>query len=136
MFRLFKKFQSGLAKTASAIAGGTGALFGMRSIDAASIDDIEESLYGADFGVETTTEILDEIRAAYRKDRTLRGRRAAEIGAEVLRRALTGAEGVLPEPAARPVVIALIGVNGSVGFEAGRRDRDRRRVRYVSRRRE
>lgn len=113
MLKFFKKFQSGLAKTASAIADKTGALFGGRAIDATTMDSIEEALYAADFGVETTTEILDEIRAACKKDKALRGHRAAEIGAEVLRRVLAGAEGVLPSPTAKPVVIALIGVNGS-----------------------
>ncbi|HEY5552819.1 MAG TPA: signal recognition particle-docking protein FtsY [Opitutaceae bacterium] len=113
MLRFFKKFQSGLAKTASVIAEKTGALFGGRTIDAATLDELEEALYAADFGVETTTEILDEIRAAFKKDKSLRGRDAAEIGAEVLRRVLVGAEGVLPPPTAKPVVIALIGVNGS-----------------------
>src|SRR5690606_15679523 len=103
----------GLAKTASVIAEKTGALFGGRTIDAATIDELEEALYAADFGVETTTEILDEIRAAFRKDKSLRGRDAAGIGAEVLRRVLAGAEGVLPPPTSKPVVIALIGVNGS-----------------------
>jgi fused signal recognition particle receptor len=113
MLRFFKKFQSGLAKTASALAEKTGALFGGRTIDASTIESIEEALYAADFGVETTTEILEEIRAAFKKDKSLRGQDAAGIGAAVLRRVLAGAEGVLPPPAAKPVVIALIGVNGS-----------------------
>lgn len=113
MFSLFKKFKEGLTKTVAAIAAKTHGLFGGRKIDAASLDELEEALYTADFGVETTTEILAEIKTAYRKDPTLQGRHAAEIGAAVLKRVLAGAEGTLPAPAAKPVVIAMIGVNGS-----------------------
>jgi len=110
---LFKKFRDGLAKTVSAIAAKTQGIFGGRPIDAASLESLEEALYSADFGVETTAEILVEIKAAARKDKDLQGREAAAIGAAVLRRALAGAEGRLTKAAAPPTVIILIGVNGS-----------------------
>lgn len=124
MFGLFKKFKDGLAKTVSAIAAKTHGLFGGRKIDASSIESLEEALYTADFGVETTEEILAEIKAAYAKDKSLHGQAAARIGAAVLKRVLAGSEGSLDAPAAaevtptaagekRPIVIAMIGVNGS-----------------------
>jgi fused signal recognition particle receptor len=118
MFGIFKKFKEGLSKTVAAIATRTHGLFGGRKIDAASLDELEEALFTADFGVETTAEIIAEIKAAYQKDKDLQGRQAAEIGAAVLRRILAGSEGTLAgeyENTAppRPVVIAIIGVNGS-----------------------
>jgi len=121
MFSLFKKFKEGLTKTFSAIAAKTHGLFGGRRIDVASLDELEEALYTADFGVETTTEILEEIKTAYRQDPTLQGRQAAEIGAAVLRRVMVGSEGKLGlentsggrGPPINPQVIAMIGVNGS-----------------------
>src|SRR3982751_6415806 len=93
MFGLFKKFKDGFAKTVSTIAAKTHGLFGGRKIDIASLDELEEALYTADFGVETTTEILEEIKQAYRDDKDLQGRQAAEIGAAVLQRVLAGSEG-------------------------------------------
>ena len=137
MFSIFKKFKDGLTKTVSAIAAKTHGLFGGRKIDPASLDELEEALYTADFGVETTTEILAEIKAAYQKDPTLQGKQAAAIGAAVLQRVLAGAEGKLelvagaggPGPSLakatdsrpgsatpatpNPAVICMIGVNGS-----------------------
>lgn len=113
MLSLFKKFRDGLAKTVSAISSKTHGLFGGKAIDASSVSELEEALYGADFGVETTAEILSEIKAAARKDKSLEGRQAAAIGAEVLRRALAGSEGVLTKAESAPTVIVLIGVNGS-----------------------
>ncbi|MFH1497376.1 MAG: signal recognition particle-docking protein FtsY [Verrucomicrobiota bacterium] len=123
MFGLFKKFKDGFSKTFTAIGEKTRGLFGGRKIDAASLDQLEEALYTADFGVQTTEEILAEIKTAYKKDPELKGQRAAEIGSAVLTRALAGSEAELidgiPIPAqppageTGPTVIIMIGVNGS-----------------------
>ena len=113
MFSLFKKFKDGLTKTARSIVEKTGAMFGLKPIDVSTLETLEEALYAADFGVETTQEILEEIKSAHKRDKTLQGRQAAEIGAAVLRRVLAGSEGVLAMPTAKPCVIAMIGVNGS-----------------------
>jgi fused signal recognition particle receptor len=116
MFGLFKKFKDGLAKTVSAIAQQTRGLFGGRKIDAASLDELEEALYTADFGVETTEEILAEIKEAYRRDPGLQGQQAAALGATVLERALAGSAGAVQlakRPDGQPTVIVMIGVNGS-----------------------
>ena len=127
MRSFFKKFSDGFSKTVSAIASKTAVLFGQKPIDASSLETLEEALYSADFGVETTEEILAEIKTAHRKEKALRGQEAAKIGASVLARALAGSEGVLDLPAEgasregempvsaekKPIVIALIGVNGS-----------------------
>lgn len=116
MLSFFKKFKDGFSKTVSQIAERTRGLFGGRKIDAASLDELEEALYTADFGVETTNEILTEIKKAYGSDKELQGRKAAEIGAAVLQRVLAGSEGKLESiqaAAGNPTVIAMIGVNGS-----------------------
>jgi len=111
--KLLEKFRKGLAKTVSAISSRTHGLFGGRPIDASSLEALEEALYAADFGVETTGEVLGEIKEAARRDKGLQGSRAAEIGAEVLKRALAGSEGRVTAAAAPPTVIVLVGVNGS-----------------------
>ena len=129
MLGIFKKFKSGFSKTVSAIGQTTRGLFGGRKIEASSLEELEEALYTADFGVETTEEILEEIKKAYRKDSDLKGQDAAEIGAAVLERVLEGSEGTFgavagvndPGPGSttpatngkNPTVVALIGVNGS-----------------------
>ena len=107
MFGLFKKFKAGFAKTVAAIGEKTRGLFGGRKIDAASLDELEEALYTADFGVETTGEILGEIKAAYKKDASLAGQQAAAIGVEVLKHVLAGSEGDLSKGTVRPALEAL-----------------------------
>lgn len=109
---IIQKFRDGFRKTAK-LFGAVGGIFS-KKLDAASVEELEEALYGADFGVETAQEILGEIRAAYAKDKDLHGRAAAEIGRRVLSRALEGAEAkFVPAPDRVPEIIALVGVNGA-----------------------
>jgi fused signal recognition particle receptor len=117
MRALLKKFAAGLKRTTPtfhAVFGKVGGLF-TRSLDAASLEQLEEALYGADLGVETAGEILAEIKVAWKKDSQLRGEDAAKIGATVLKRVLAGAEQppVLSAQPGHPEVICLVGVNGS-----------------------
>lgn len=116
MRSFFSKFKEGLKKTTPTFYkafGSVGGLFSGKQIDAESLDELEEALYTADFGVETSEEILEEIRSAYRKNRDLHGQEAARIGADVLKRVLEGSEGRVDPTLHDPTVIALIGVNGS-----------------------
>ncbi len=113
MFGFYKKFKEGLSKTTRQLFGSVGGLFGSGKLDAASIDTLEEALYGADFGVETTDEIVGEIQSAFRKEKELRAFEASAIGGTVLRRVLQGSEVDLSASAAAPTVVILLGVNGS-----------------------
>lgn len=104
----FEKFKAGLRKA-------TVGLFGAKKLSEEDIDMLEESLYGADFGVETSEEILEEIQTAFRKDKELQGQQALDIAKTVLKRRLDGAIGEFPMEATEngPRVVCLIGVNGS-----------------------
>lgn len=109
---IFQKFKDGFKKTAR-LFSAIGGIFS-KKLDAASIDELEEALYGADFGVETANDIIAEIKKAYAKNKELHGREAAEIGRRVLSEILEGAAGTLPSsPENKPEVIALVGVNGA-----------------------
>ena len=112
MFSIFKKFKDGLKKTAQGALGGILDLFA-KKISESDIDFIEETLYGADFGWDTTSDITEAIRNAYKREKELRGKDAAQIGSDVLSRILEGSEGELKIAQNAPTVICLVGVNGS-----------------------
>lgn len=112
MFSIFKKFKDGLKKTAQGALGGILDLFS-KKISESDIDFIEETLYGADFGWDTTSDITEAIRNAYKREKELRGKDAAQIGSDVLSRILEGSEGELKIAQNAPTVICLVGVNGS-----------------------
>jgi len=117
MRSFFSKFKEGLKRTTPTFYkafGTVGSMFGGKSIDAASLDELEEALYTADFGVETSEEILEEIKKAFKQNKELRGQEAAAIGANVLKRVLEGAAGRLEDSSDKKLeVIVLVGVNGS-----------------------
>jgi len=116
MRSLFRKFKEGFKKTTPNFAKvfeKVGGIFGGKKLDADSLELLEEALYGADFGVETTGEIMEEIQAAYKQNKDLRGLDAAGIGVSVLKRVLEGAEGRVDPSQHTPTVICLLGVNGA-----------------------
>lgn len=116
MNSFFSKFKEGLRKSTPTFHKAferVGSLFGGKKIDAATLEELEEALYMADFGVETTEEILEAIREAYRGEKDLRGQEAARIGTHVLEAVLAGSEGRFAGGPPKPRVIALVGVNGS-----------------------
>ena len=81
MKSFFSKFKEGLKKSTPTFYkafGKVGGLFGGRTIDAETLDEIEEALYLADFGVETTEDVLDAIREAVKENKELRGQDAAK----------------------------------------------------------
>ena len=113
MRSLFRKFKEGLKQQTPTFNKAFDRVFSGAKLDAEALEALEEALYTADFGVETVDEIIDEIQAAYKADKNIRGQDAARIGATVLARVLEGAEGRVEVGAHQPEVIALIGVNGA-----------------------
>jgi fused signal recognition particle receptor len=113
MRSLFKKFKEGLKRQTPTFHKAFDSIFSGAKLDQSALDQLEEALYTADFGVETVEEIIEEIQAAYKADKQIRGQDAAKIGATVLTRVLEGSEGIVTVGHHKPEVICLIGVNGS-----------------------
>ena len=112
MAGFFKRFRERLAQKAPGLRKAIGGLFG-KTLDNKTVETLEEALYEADFGVETTEEILEEVQSAYRAEKELRSRDIAQIGSSVLGRILEGAEGRFIANTEKPQVICLLGVNGA-----------------------
>lgn len=113
MRSLFKKFKEGLKRQTPTFHKAFDGIFSGAKLDQSALDQLEEALYTADFGVETVEEIIEEIQAAYKADKQIRGQDAAKIGATVLTRVLEGSEGIVTVGQHKPEVICLVGVNGS-----------------------
>lgn len=113
MKAFFKKFRDGLKRQTPTFQKAFDGIFSGAKLNSGALEELEEALYTADFGTETVEEIIEEIQAAYKADKSMRGEDAARIGAKVLRQVLVGAEGRVEIGLHRPEVICLIGVNGS-----------------------
>ncbi len=109
----FEKLKAGLAKTKNAILHRADALFRALSgeINDDFYDELEEILILADFGAETTEEILSALREKVRDERIMNG----EGARAALREILTGmiqSEGLSLDLDKKPAAILMIGVNG------------------------
>ncbi len=107
----FDKLKNGLFKTKNAIVGKIDELFkAFRKVDEELFEELEELLVSADIGVNTTEEILDELRE-YVKDNKIK--EADDVKAALMDklRLLVGEHEPLKLDTA-PSVILVIGVNG------------------------
>lgn len=111
---IFSKFKKGFQKGASSLQGTFSRVLGRGNLDAEDMASIEEALYAADFGVETTEQIIQGIEDAYKNNKDFKGQDALHVAREVLRLTLHGAEKpFLIDSEDGLQVLCMIGVNGS-----------------------
>ena len=107
------RLTSGLSRSSSTISRGIVDIFTKRKLDATSLDDLEDILIQADLGIGPAT----RLREAIGKGRYEKGIDADEVKgllAEEVERTLTPvAKPLVIDPARKPFVILVIGVNGS-----------------------
>jgi len=110
----FGRLRQGLKRSSARLGQGVTGLFaGGRRVDAESLAALEDLLIAADLGVETAHALADQLKAQ-RFDK--------DAGAEAVKDALAAAIGavlepvaipLVPDPARKPFVILVVGVNGS-----------------------
>jgi fused signal recognition particle receptor len=109
----WQRLTGGLKRTSSALGGAISDLVSKRKLDAATIAEIEDVLVRADLGLDTAA----HVAAALRDNRYDAGISADEVKAVVaaeVEKALAGvAQPLAIDPAIKPFVILVAGVNGS-----------------------
>ena len=108
---LFKKFKQGLAKTRAAFSGVLDLFTGNHRVDQAFLDKLEAQLLHADLGVQTTHQIVERVRQAF-KDREV-GEDVKAFVRQQLRDMLTDPQGGIRYVTGGPTVVMIAGVNGS-----------------------
>src|SRR5210317_2412141 len=108
-----KKLTSGLSKTSARVTSSLSSLLGRSSIDASSIEEVEDALISADLGTAAAARLAERVR---------RHKFDGEVTAQALAGALADGITEILEPVAaplvpqadnRPHVVLLVGVNGS-----------------------
>jgi fused signal recognition particle receptor len=111
MAEFFEKWKSGLAKSSKAAFGQLAQLLGATQITHETWEDLEALLIQADLGIETTAEILEELRIVVRDQGLINTQELSKALRDELRARLD------PPPAFhgehKPSVIMVVGVNGS-----------------------
>jgi fused signal recognition particle receptor len=111
---LLERLKQGIQKTRAGLVDKIeDTLQGKKEIDADLLDELEFTLYTADIGVKTTTEILERIRQ--RVDRKLVGdaREIKNLIREHILEVLQSSERLPTSVSEPPEVILVVGVNGS-----------------------
>ncbi len=107
----FDKLKEGLFKTKNAITKKVDALFKkFVKVDEELFDELEELLISADIGVNTTEEILDELRDTVKEKRIKEPEEVKNELFDILRRMIGDHEPL--NLSTKPSVILVIGVNG------------------------
>jgi fused signal recognition particle receptor len=108
-----QRLAGGLKRSSDQLSGGLAAVFTRKKLDQAMLDELEDVLIQADFGLDTAA----NVTAALRRDRFER-----DISPEEVRAVLAAEVEAVLAPVARPLVIdaskkpfviLMVGVNGS-----------------------
>lgn len=84
-----------------------------RGIDEDLFDELEEALIQADVSVPTTTQLMDDLRAAVRKNRMSTADQVQEWLKDEIDRILSGRNGQINWAPTPPTLILVVGVNGT-----------------------
>jgi fused signal recognition particle receptor len=129
----WQRLASGLKRSSSALGGAIAHVVAKRPLDEAMIEEIEDALIRADLGAETAGRIATELRYG-RFNTAITAEEIKKVVAAEVEKALAGvAQPLVIDPARRPFVILVAGVNGSgktttIGKLAARLRRDGRTV--------
>ena len=108
-----QRLGSGLKRSSDQLTGGITALFTKKKLDAATLDELEDILIQADFGVDIATTITETLRRdRFDRDVTSEDVRAV-LAAEVEKVLSPVAVPLVIDASRKPYVILMIGVNGS-----------------------
>ena len=107
------RLKSGLARSSSKLGDGISGIFTKRRLDDAALEELEELLISADLGVGTAAKLTANLaRERFDKDVSPQEVRAA-LAADIAEILGPVAQPLVIDPARRPHVVLVVGVNGS-----------------------
>ncbi|WP_051952739.1 signal recognition particle-docking protein FtsY [Methylocapsa aurea] len=107
------RLREGLARSSNSIGSGLIAIFTKRKLDESMLDDLEDVLIRADLGVATAARIAKIVgKGRYDKNVEVEEVKAI-LAAEVERVLAPYAKPLELDPATKPYIILVVGVNGS-----------------------
>jgi fused signal recognition particle receptor len=109
----WQRLTGGLRRSSAALGGAISDLVAKRKLDAETIADIEDVLIRADLGLETSGRIADALRQSRHDTAISPDEIKAVVAAEVEKVLAPVAQPLAIDPAHKPFVILVVGVNGS-----------------------
>ena len=109
----WSRLTGGLKRTSSALSDRVTGLFTKRKLDATTLEDLEDALIQADFGVETAARMAEAVGKG-RYEKGISPDEVRAILATEIERALDPvAVPITIDPSRKPYVILTVGVNGA-----------------------
>jgi fused signal recognition particle receptor len=108
----FSRLKQGLSKSSKSLTGSITAIFTKRKLDAATLQDLEDTLIQADLGLSVSERIIKEVSTG-RYDKEIDPEEVKAILASEVAKVLKPVEVPFNFGAEKPFVILVVGVNGS-----------------------
>ena len=108
----FSRLKDGLSKSSKSLTGSITAIFTKRKLDAATLQDLEDTLIQADLGLAVSERIIRQVSEG-RYDKEIDPEEVKTILASEVARVLKPVEVPFNFGAEKPFVILVVGVNGS-----------------------
>lgn len=109
---LLDRMRAGLAKTQASVVGRLDALLRAGKIDAETLEELEEILITADFGMKTTRDLIDSIEKRRARGEAQNAQGLRDALKEEIRERLRREAQPLASESISPFVIMVVGVNG------------------------
>ncbi len=108
-----QKLGFGLKKSSNKISSGIEEIFTKKKLDNMALQELEDLLLSADFGVQTTTKIIEQF-AAQKMDKDITDEQIRELLAKHIAEILQPCEQPLIfQSTKKPFVVLMVGVNGA-----------------------
>jgi fused signal recognition particle receptor len=108
-----QRLASGLKRSSDQLAGSIAAVFTKKKLDQAMLDDLEDILIQADFGVDMATSVTDALRHD-RFDRDISSEEVRDVlAAEIIKVLDPVALPLVIDTGQKPYIILMVGVNGT-----------------------
>jgi fused signal recognition particle receptor len=109
----FQRLRAGLSRSSSALSDGIVSVFTKRKLDNETLDEFEDVLIQADLGLTTAAAITAALKKG-RFDKEIDGDEVRTVLADEVRKVLIPvAKPLVIDPARKPHVILVVGVNGT-----------------------
>jgi fused signal recognition particle receptor len=107
------RLRHGLQRSSSRISEGIAGIFARRRLDDAALGELEELLIAADMGVAIASEVTAKLRRTRFNQEVAPDEIRASVAEEIEKLLLPVARPLTLDPALKPHVVLVIGVNGS-----------------------
>ena len=109
----FSRLRAGLSKSSTRLTEGINAIFTRRRLDDVALGELEDLLIASDMGLGIAEEVVDRLRRTRFNQEVAPDEVREALAAEIVKLVERVAKPLIVDPAKKPFVVLVVGVNGS-----------------------